>query len=133
MYNGETLDSLKEGVAVFATDGRLKLFNSAFLAVWKLSRNTVEQGPHIDEVVHQMQVLFADDGIWQALKESITAITYERSPMSGQMVRPDSSVIDYATTPLPDGGTLVTFADVTASRAYERALVERNEAFDCGG
>ena len=25
----ETLDSLKEGVAVFATDGRLKLFNSA--------------------------------------------------------------------------------------------------------
>jgi len=29
---------------------------------------------------------------------------------------------------LPDGGTLVTFADVTASRAYERALIERNEA-----
>ena len=28
----ETLDSLKEGVAVFATDGRLKLFNSAFAA-----------------------------------------------------------------------------------------------------
>ena len=124
----ETLDSLKEGVAVFATDGRLKLLNSAFLAIWRLSRNIVEQGLHIDEVVQQMQVLFDEDDVWRALKESITAITYEREPMSGQMVRPDASVIDYATTPLPDGGTLVTFADVTASRAYERALVERNEA-----
>ena len=34
----ETLDSLKEGVAVFATDGRLKLFNSAFAQIWRLSR-----------------------------------------------------------------------------------------------
>ncbi|MGI9423169.1 MAG: PAS-domain containing protein, partial [Hyphomicrobiaceae bacterium] len=82
----ETLDSLKEGVAVFATDGRLKLFNSAFLSVWRLSRNSVEQGPHIDEVVQQMQILFADEDVWRALKESITAITYEREPMSGQMV-----------------------------------------------
>ena len=44
------------------------------------------------------------------------------------MVRPDQSVIDFATTPLPDGATLVTFADVTASKRYERALEERNEA-----
>ena len=31
----ETLNSLKEGVAVFGTDGRLKLNNSAFAAIWK--------------------------------------------------------------------------------------------------
>ena len=74
--------------------------------------------------------LFGDLDVWQALKESITAITYERRSISGQMVRLDGSVIDYATTPLPDGGTLVTFVDVTTSRAYERALVERNEALE---
>lgn len=125
---GETLDSLKEGVAVFATDGRLQLFNSAFLAIWRVSRGAMEQGPHIDELIAQMQVLFEDTDVWQALKERITAITYERGSLAGQMVRPDASVIDYATTPLPDGATLLTFADVTTSRAYERALVERNEA-----
>jgi signal transduction histidine kinase len=52
----------------------------------------------------------------------------EREPLEGQMVRPDSSVIDYAVTPLPDGGTLLTFVDVTDSKRYERALIERNEA-----
>ena len=126
----ETLDSLKEGVAVFATDGRLKLFNTALLSIWKLSRDAMDQGPHIDEVVVQAQALFDDSETWQSLKERVTAITYDRSALAGQMVRADASVIDFATTPLPDGGTLVTFVDVTASRAYERALVERNEALE---
>ena len=31
--------------------------------------------------------------------------------------------------PLPDGATLLTFVDVTASKRYERALVERQQAF----
>ena len=39
----ETLDSLKEGVAVFATDGRLKLFNSAFAHIWRLSRRMLAE------------------------------------------------------------------------------------------
>jgi signal transduction histidine kinase len=30
--------------------------------------------------------------------------------------------------PLPDGATLITFSDVTDSKRYERALIERNEA-----
>ena len=34
---GETLDNLKEGVAVFGSDGRLRLHNPAFAAIWKLS------------------------------------------------------------------------------------------------
>ncbi len=37
-------------------------------------------------------------------------------------------VLDYATVPLPDGNTLLTFVDVTASAGIEKALRERNEA-----
>ena len=44
------------------------------------------------------------------------------------MMRPDGTIIDYAAMPLPDGATLITFADVTDSKRYERALEERNEA-----
>ncbi|HFB2048453.1 MAG TPA: Sensor protein DivL [Hyphomicrobiaceae bacterium MAG_BT-2024] len=124
----ETLDSLKEGVAVFATDGRLKLFNKAFLAIWRIPRRKMQQGPHVEEVVELMRHLFDETTLWLRIQESITAITYERAPLAGQMLRRDDSVIDYSMTPLPDGGTLITFSDVTKSRAYERALVERNEA-----
>ncbi len=34
---GETLDNLAEGVAVFGSDGRLRLHNAAFARMWKLS------------------------------------------------------------------------------------------------
>src|SRR5690606_28143288 len=47
----ETLNALKEGVAVFATDGRLALFNSAFAAIWKLSPQQLSENPHIDAFV----------------------------------------------------------------------------------
>ncbi len=124
----ETLDSLKEGVAVFSTDGRIKLFNNAFLAIWRISRQKMQQAPHVDEVIALTQELFNDMQVWRQIQERVTAITYEREPLNGQMMRQDGSVVDYATTPLPDGGTLVTFADVTTSRSYERALLERNEA-----
>ncbi len=124
----ETLDSLKEGVAVFAADGKLQLFNSAFLSIWRLSRDGLEQGPHIGAVVTECRELFDDHEAWDLLVRRITSVSDEREAMTGQMVRPDQSILDYATTPLPDGGTLVTFADVTALRRYERTLKERNEA-----
>ncbi|WP_244534676.1 PAS domain-containing sensor histidine kinase [Hyphomicrobium sp. CS1GBMeth3] len=123
----ETLNSLKEGVAVFGTDGRLKLHNSAFAAIWKLSRQQLAESPHIDEFIRVTQVLHGEMSTWLEISRSVTSFE-DREPIEGQMVRPDSSVIDYAVTPLPDGGTLLTFVDVTDSKRYERALIERNEA-----
>ena len=47
----------------------------------------------------------------------------------GQMVRPDQHHHRLSRSmPLPDGATLLTFADVTDAKRYERALEERNEA-----
>jgi signal transduction histidine kinase len=123
----ETLNSLKEGVAVFGTDGRLKLHNSSFAAIWKLSNQQLAERPHIDEFVRVTQALHGEITKWIEISRAVTSFD-AREPIEGQMVRPDSSVIDYAVTPLPDGGTLLTFVDVTDSKRYERALIERNEA-----
>ena len=45
---GETLDNLAEGVAVFASDGRLRLHNAAFARMWKLSPQALAERPHIE-------------------------------------------------------------------------------------
>jgi len=124
----ETLDSLKEGVAVFATDGRLKLFNSAFLQIWRLSRSTLKEGPHIDKIIAQASALYDDKATWARISRAVTGISDRRQPVGGQMMRPDQSVIDFAVAPLPDGATLITFVDVTDSKRYEQTLIERNEA-----
>jgi len=124
----ETLDHLKEGVAVFGTDGRLKLFNQAFERIWKLSRRALVENPHVEEIIRQCRVLHDDPAGWDRVGRAVTSISDHRQPVEGQMTRADQSVIDFAGLPLPDGGTLVTFVDVTDSKRYERALIERNDA-----
>jgi signal transduction histidine kinase len=128
----ETLDSLKEGVAVFGTDGRLKLFNSAFAEIWKLSRRALAEEPHIDEFILQAREHNDDPQAWARLSRAATSFSEQREELGGQMVRPDGTIIDYAAMPLPDGATLLTFADVTDSKRYERALEERNDALVAG-
>ncbi len=124
----ETLDSLKEGVAVFGPDGRLKLFNTAFAEIWKLSRRELGEGPHVDELIALARQHYDDAQTWARIGGAVTSFSEEREPFEGQMVRPDNAIIDFAGMPLPDGATLFTFADVTDAKRYERALVERNEA-----
>src|SRR6185437_3171735 len=42
----------------------------------------------------------------------------------------DRRTIGYQSQPLPDGATLIAFADITATKELERALVERSNALD---
>jgi signal transduction histidine kinase len=126
---GETLDNLAEGVAVFASDGRIRLHNAAFARMWRLSPQALAERPHIETITALCRPLHGDDPTWQALREVVTAID-NREAIAGQLERRDGGVVDCTTVPLPDGATLVTFHDVTDSVNVERALRERNEALE---
>jgi signal transduction histidine kinase len=128
-FQGETLDNLAEGVAVFASDGRIRLHNPAFARMWRLSPQLLAERPHIETITTLCQPLHGDDATWQALREVVTAID-SREAIAGRLERRDGSVVDCTTVPLPDGATLVTFHDVTDSVNVERALRERNEALE---
>jgi signal transduction histidine kinase len=82
----------------------------------------------VEEIIRQCRVLHDDPAGWDRVGRAVTSISDHRQPVEGQMTRADQSVIDFAGLPLPDGGTLVTFVDVTDSKRYERALIERNDA-----
>jgi signal transduction histidine kinase len=125
----ETLDSLKEGVAVFGSDGKLKLANAAFATLWQLHAETLQNNPHIDEVIRSSP-LGEGNATWAALREAITGLTDARQSLSMKEARADHLTIDCTTAPLPDGATLVTFADVTADENNALFLKERNEALE---
>ena len=126
---GETLDNLSEAVAVFASDGRLRLFNPAFVNMWKLTPAELAGHPHIETVIEWCRSLHGDDGIWGKLRGAVTGMEH-REPVTGHLERRDGSMVTCATVPLPDGATLVTFQDVTDTANVERALRERAEALE---
>jgi signal transduction histidine kinase len=125
----ETLDHLAEAVAVFGSDGRVRLHNPAFQRMWKLSPEPLDQHPHIEQVTAWCQALHDDGAVWRSLRTAITAID-NREPIRARIERRDGVMIDLATVPLPDGATLATFQDVTDTVNIERALRERNDALE---
>jgi signal transduction histidine kinase len=124
----ETLDTLQEGVAVFGADGRLKLHNPAFGRLWRLPLAMLAERPHIDGVAAACNALLADDACWADLRSVIAGLHAVRMGFQRRMSRTDGSIVDCAAAPLPDGGTLLTFIDVTDGVNVERALKERNQA-----
>ena len=125
---GETLDALKEGVVVFGGDGRMKLFNPVFCEVWRVDPAKLGEHPHIDEISDACRALCRNPGLWDELRAMVVGLSERRESRSVRIARTDSMTFDCAALPLPDGATLLTSLDVTASANVERALTERNQA-----
>jgi signal transduction histidine kinase len=123
----ETLDTLAEGVAVFGSNGRAQLFNPAFAKMWKLSPEALREEPHIDTVETWCKPLFDEAQGWRTIREAVTAIE-RRNDVQLKLERNDGSVLECMGKPLPDGGTMLTFHDITDTENVERALRESNDA-----
>ena len=127
---GETLDNLAEGVAVFGSDGRLRLSNSALRPhVGAVAGRRWRSGRTSKPSRRCAGRCTATSPPGRRCAQVVTAID-SREAISGRLERRDGSVVDCTTVPLPDGATLVTFHDVTDSVNVERALRERNEALE---
>jgi signal transduction histidine kinase len=124
-----TLDTLQEGVAVFGPDGKMKLHNAAFTKIWKLPPRDVAGEPHVRTIAAACADKFGDEAMWERLIQSIVSGAPTRRDW-GEIERNDRTILSLALSPLPDGATLVTFADVTDRFRIESALRERNDALE---
>lgn len=125
----ETLDNLHEGIVVFGENGRMRLCNPVFLSLWKLDEHIADSDIHISEVLEESRSLFLTEK-WDAFKQSFIGQMHSRENHSGTIERADGKVVDWAAVPLPDGGSLLTFIDVTDTALVERSLREKNEALE---
>ena len=129
----ETLNNLFEGIAVFGSDGRLKLHNPAYRTIWGLAEADLTGEPHVSDIVEKTRDFYEDGGDWPAIRGQIIAEVTAQSHSSGSLDRRDGSVLQRATVLLPDGNVLLTYLDVTDTARVERALRERNEALETAG
>ena len=124
---GETLDNLAEGVAVFGPDGRIRLSNPAFATLWAIDPNLVKPGTHIS-AVRALTRDIVDHNPWGDFMASATGFDDDRRDRHGQIELNDGNALRYAVIHLPNGQVMLTFVDVTDSVNVERALKDKNEA-----
>lgn len=126
----ETIDHLSEGVMVVGGDGRLTLYNQAFCKIWKLSPKDLAHNPHISDLIDHGQKFLETKGSWDDFKQTMIQSLTDRSPKKGKIKRKDKMVLEYCYTPLPDGGNLVSYTDVTSNDKVKQVLVQRNDALE---
>ncbi len=125
----ETLDNLEEGIALLGSDGRMKLFNPAFARFWNFDPGFLESEPHIEDLAAHGRRVVADTAAWDEVRFGVTRLDVERKPVSGKINATDR-ILQFTAVPLPDGNTLLTFADISDSSRMERALRDRADALE---
>lgn len=123
----ETLDNLHEGVVVYGEDGRIRLTNPTYRKMWRLSESDVSERTHITEIVEKVRYLL-DEPDWEGYKRKFNERLQSRALYSLRRERTDGVVLEWSMVPLPDGGWLMTYTDVTDTTLVERSLREKNEA-----
>ena len=125
-----TFDNLFEAISVFASDGRLYLWNRRFCSFWDLDESWLGEHPRIDELVPAMAKRLVNPTAAAQLRELIRTATTERRQGSGRLSMVDGRHFEFAAVPLPDGNALFTMVDVTDSTRIEAALRERTNALE---
>ena len=125
----ETLDNLEEAIALFGSDGRLKLFNPAFSNFWNFDGEFLKKEPHVDQLASDAVAAREAGSAWQEIKFGVTGMESERRALRGRLTARDR-ILQYSSVPLPDGNTLLTFSDISDPAKMEQALRDRTEALE---
>lgn len=125
-----TFDNLFEAIGVFASDGRLNLWNNRFKELWQFDEEELAAHPRVDALTPHIAAKLKRPSHARLVRELVRSATVERKQRTGRVSLTDGRDFEFAAVPLPDGNALFTMLDITHSRMIEAALRDRNEALE---
>jgi Na+/proline symporter/signal transduction histidine kinase len=129
LQNG--LDHAGQGITVLDRDLRLLAWNKAFIQLYDLPPSLVRFGTGLDEIVRYN----AQRGAYGAgpqdelMAARLESFINDREPVRLRLY-PSKNVIEIRSNPLPDGGIVTTYTDITDSVAAEEELERTNETLE---
>ena len=79
-----TFDNLFEAISVFASDGRLYLWNRRFCQVWDLDEEWLAEHPRVDELVPAMARKLVNPTAAAQIREQVRQTTSKRESAGGR-------------------------------------------------
>jgi adenylate cyclase len=116
-----TLDNMAHAVVMFDSSLKLTAWNRQFSALLELPESFLNSKPHFTEFVHYL----AERGEYGAVDveaevRRLTASVKEQ--FTFERTRPDGKVLEIRHNPLPGGGTVIIYSDITERKHYEETL-----------
>jgi Na+/proline symporter/signal transduction histidine kinase len=125
------LDHAQQGLTVFDRDLKLKACNRAFQAIFDLPENLVQPGADLAEIVahNAKRGLYGDVDNTLVVSQRLNSYLSDTEPVRLRLPA-RGLVIDIRSNPLPDGGRVTTYTDITETVAAEEALEKANETLE---
>lgn len=125
------LDHARQGITVFDKDRNLLAWNQAWLELYDLPGILVRAGVKLDEIVrfNARRGLYGE-GDAEAFVQTRVRSFFESTDPVRLRLYPSRAVIEVRSNPLPDGGVVTTYTDVTASVAAQEELAVANETLE---
>ena len=125
MLLAQGLDQLDIGLTVFDRDLVLVAANKCFQQLLNFPDFLCKPGATMrDALLHNASQGEYGPGDIEALVQSRLELSRQFLPHRFERVRPDGSIIEVCGSPLPHGGMVTTYTDVTVPRQREQALRE---------
>src|SRR5487761_384639 len=120
------IENLQVGVALVDGDGRFMALNQAFLDLHRIPRETFKPGDTFESCIRYMVEHgdFTDGDDVEATVRRIVARAMRPEPQAFERTRANGTVVDIRRVPLPSGGFVTTYIDVTEARRREVDLTE---------
>ena len=120
------VNHLREAILLFGRNGRLKLANTAYLNLWQVTDpNFNNASLSVMDVLETQRPFFENENNWEALKEQLLGVINSHTGENFQILRPDGKVLEFIAVGLPDGGTFVSFLDVTEEEQHSSLAHEK--------
>ena len=118
-----TVENLGQGVSVVDGDLRVVMFNRRFLELLDFPPDRFSPGDPFEKFIrHNAERGEYGPGDVETMVRERLAAARRRVPDHVERTRPDGTVLEIRRQPLPSGGFLTTYRDITAERRTQAAL-----------
>ena len=134
-FNRELLQGAIEhidiGISVIDRELRLVAWNPQYLKMFQYPDGLIQiHRPIADVITHNaLQGLCGEGEVEEHVRKRMSYMQQGTSHQS-ERVRPDGRVIQMCGNPMPGGGFVMSFTDITGFRKVEQALKEMNEGLE---
>lgn len=125
-----SLENMDQGISVVDAQLRLVAWNRRYAELFGFPESLLQVGKPIEELVrHALQQMPPHGDPKRALQRRLAHMR-AGTPHLTERVFPDGGIVEIRGNPIPGGGFVATFTDVTAFRRAEAELLEANETLE---
>ncbi|OOF22812.1 hybrid sensor histidine kinase/response regulator [Salinivibrio proteolyticus] len=125
------IEHINQGISVVDKQLRLVAWNQRYIDMFQFPPGLIQVGRPVADLIrfNAQRGLCGPGDPEEHVEKRVHHLT-RRQPHTSSRVHPDGRVIELQGNPMPGGGFVMTFTDITAFRQAEAALKQSNETLE---